>query len=982
MRATSGGSCLLCSFAFLLLSPAARGQTPTPGQNVNMVAGRFWPGGDPFLQRQNEPSMAVSTRNPQHLVAGANDYRTVDLPFPNAPDQLPNGGTLTGDAWLGLFKSFNGGQTWQSTLIPGYPQDLTTDGLVSPLKRYTTASDPVVRAGTNGLFYYAGIAFNRGTGQGAVFVTRLVDLNNRENGNAAPAGPAADSTDPIRYNGTFIIDSADGSVFLDKPWIAVDVPRAGAATCNLVVAQPGGVVRQPFAAGNVYVVYTKFFNDAAGKPLYSQLMFSRSVDCGSSWSKPVAVMALDEWKSPRSSLHQGATVQVDPQAGFVYLAWRRFKSALFPDSILIAASIDRGRTMLPGIPVVTLPPFSAASAVPSFFDNQQATTTTAMRTNAFPTLAVDDSGIRGWPGGLYLAWSQRVAPDGLARIMMLNFPGSLMLTPSGWSLKPSMLDNTTLYDDFGDAFSRGHQFMPQMTFAGGKLMLVYYDLRLDHTVGTFQPANPFPSANGLFFLETRNVTPNPGGDTQAAIFNPILDDANPPLSKRRHTLDVVVAEANPAFAPKFTIARVSRYKTGVVPGSTTIQQLQVNPPNLPLFRGGTVPFFGDYIDVAAQTFTPKDDGSWMFNTARLKSPVFHTTWTSNQDVRPPPDGDWTKYTPAWPSASQVGVPRSSVFDPLQVVDACVQRRDGMRNQNIYSARITEGLALLAPQNSKPLSRTVQRAFPIVLQNLTRFDRTFRLTIVNQPAGSGWASFVQSLPNTPPLNLPAPTRTLDATVAAHAGVARTVFAVSSIASASITVQADEITAPGGTVIAGGLSSFVVLNPDATTPSLINPEGAPSGTDIGSAELYNPDVANPDVANPNESKSAITNPDVANPDVANPDVANPDVANPDVANPDVANVNVMNPDVANPDVANPLVSDASYPVTNTGNTTASYTVKLVGTTPDPSAHLQVILNKQYRTPVSANCILAEETQNTLQANALKSGRRQHHHRAGAG
>src|SRR5262249_46745314 len=137
----------------------------------------------------------------------------------------------------------------------------------------------------------------------------------------------------------------------------------------------------------------------------------------------------------------------------------------------------------------------------------------------------------------------------------------------------------------------------------------------------------------------------------------------------------------------------------------------------------------------------------------------------------------------------------------------------------------------------------------------------------------------------------------------------------------------------------------------------------------SELYNPDVANPDVANPNASKSAIANPDVANPDVANPDVANPDVANPDVANPDVANPNVMNPDVANPDVANPLISDASYPVTNDGNTTASYTVKLVGTGPDSSAHLQLILNKQYRTPVGINCVLSEENQNTLQANARK-------------
>src|SRR5213080_3188245 len=53
------------------------------GRNINMVSGTQWPGGDPFLQRQNEPSIAVSSRNPQHLLAGANDYRTVDLPYPD-----------------------------------------------------------------------------------------------------------------------------------------------------------------------------------------------------------------------------------------------------------------------------------------------------------------------------------------------------------------------------------------------------------------------------------------------------------------------------------------------------------------------------------------------------------------------------------------------------------------------------------------------------------------------------------------------------------------------------------------------------------------------------------------------------------------------------------------------------------------------------------------------------------------------------------
>ena len=92
-----------------------------------MVSGTSLPGGDPFLQRQNEPSIAVSTRNPQHLLAGANDYRTVDLP--GLPDDKE-----TGDSWVGLFTSLDGGQTWRSTLVPGYPQDTSPEGLASPLK--------------------------------------------------------------------------------------------------------------------------------------------------------------------------------------------------------------------------------------------------------------------------------------------------------------------------------------------------------------------------------------------------------------------------------------------------------------------------------------------------------------------------------------------------------------------------------------------------------------------------------------------------------------------------------------------------------------------------------------------------------------------------------------------------------------------------------------------------------------------------------
>jgi len=159
----------------------------------------------------------VSTRNPLHLLAGANDYRTVDI-----AGLADDGDEAKGDAWLGVFKSYDGGSTWRSTLLPGYPQDRSPQGLASPLKGYAAGADGTIRAGTNGLFYYSGIAFNRGTnGLGTVFVARFLDSNHIAGG------------DSIAYLSTTGIDTGTAGQFIDKPSIAVDIPRRFPFTVQL-----------------------------------------------------------------------------------------------------------------------------------------------------------------------------------------------------------------------------------------------------------------------------------------------------------------------------------------------------------------------------------------------------------------------------------------------------------------------------------------------------------------------------------------------------------------------------------------------------------------------------------------------------------------------------------------------------------------------------------------------------------------------------
>jgi hypothetical protein len=685
---------LVLTAVALAVSAPARAQVAGP--NVNMVSGTQWPGGDPFLQRQNEPSLAVSTRNPAHLLAGANDYRTVDIPGHRVGEDR--------DAWLGVFKSFDGGQTWQSTLMPGFPQDQSANGLASPLKAFTAAADPTVRSGPGGIFYYSGITFNRGANQGQVFVARFLDLNNKENGDATQ------SQDPIKYIDAAVIDTGTNGQFLDKPWIAVDAPRSGSASCSIPVSATG---TDTIPAGNVYMAYAKFTGTNSQN---SQVLFVRSTDCGRSWTKPIKL-------SPGDQKNQGTNVAIDPQTGHIYVTYRRFETnANRPDALVVARSTDFGLTFTPGVEAALITPFD------------QFTTPTQFRTATLPTMAVS-VGADG-VSRVHLAWAQRNQPGADARVVVKTSRDGL-----SWNSEPVAVDGAPLTFGGAQSFATGHQFMPSMTFGAGRLMVVYYDQRLDQTLGRFAPRwtgtiGAETEVPGAFFEERREVV----GDEGA--FGPTIDEAT--VTQIRHLLEVRVAMALPADAPAFSASRVSRFDFGSSPEPigevdplTEFEQLEVNPPNLPLFSRGTLPFIGDYIDVATLDFVQGPGGAWQHNVTPVPAPVFHAVWTSNQDVVPPPViggfQDWTKFTPP-------GSFGTSIFDPTQTRDACVpgvsSGYEGTRNQNVYTARITEGLLAYSPQNAKPLDRP--RAFVVIAENTTPVQKAFRLTL--SPAAGVYASF--------------------------------------------------------------------------------------------------------------------------------------------------------------------------------------------------------------------------------------------------
>ena len=178
----------------------------------------------------------------------------------------------------------------------------------------------------------------------------------------------------------------------------------------------------------------------------------------------------------------------------------------------------------------------------------------------------------------------------------------------------------------------------------------------------------------------------------------------------------------------------------------------------------------------------------------------------------------------------------------------------MRNQNVYIARVSQGLFVGAPGNATPLG-LIQRAFVVSAHNDMTVRKTFRLSIAAQPLG-GSASFLQfsSLAQ------------LDVAIPPRSSISRTVFVQSSDPKA--TVQVDVLEIADGKVIAvadGGLQDSVVLNPDILNPEIMNPE-------------------------------------------------------------------IMNPEIMNPEIMNGALSDTTWTITNTGNTTSSFNVELLlrGTT----------------------------------------------------
>ncbi|TML90614.1 MAG: exo-alpha-sialidase [Actinobacteria bacterium] len=208
--------------------------------------------------RQNEPAVEIDPRNTQVILGSSNDYCGT---YNNGVDA--NGAPIpAGPIWLGYYRSQDAGQSFVSSLVPGYPGDKSPYAALSQA-RTASSGDPVIAWDAHGRAFFGSETSDDPAGTkktiGDVFVARF-----RNSG--GEAGPTIN--DGKEYYGTTVIARGSSAPnllgkFNDKTAIEADRTLG---RCD----------------GNVYFSWSRFTGSGT-----NNIYFSRSTDHGVTFSNPL-----------------------------------------------------------------------------------------------------------------------------------------------------------------------------------------------------------------------------------------------------------------------------------------------------------------------------------------------------------------------------------------------------------------------------------------------------------------------------------------------------------------------------------------------------------------------------------------------------------------------------------------------------------------------------------------------------------------------
>jgi hypothetical protein len=270
--------------------------------------------------RQNEPAVAVNPRNPRVLIGSSNDYCGVYA-----------GSTTTfvaaGPIWLGYYRSENGGASFQSSLVPGYPGDVSPYAALAQI-RTASSGDPVVAWDGHGRVFMGSESSGDPAGTKKTFGDEWVARFDNPMGENGPT-----LLDGKRFLGSTVVAKGSSAPnllgkFNDKT--ALEADRTGGA-CD----------------GNVYFSWSRFTGVGV-----SNIYFSRSVDHGATWSNPMLLTSnIANVQDPSIAVAGNGHVYVT----FDFGALKNGQ----PDGVGVAKSTDCGATFSKGTVLTTYIPYNA-----------------------------------------------------------------------------------------------------------------------------------------------------------------------------------------------------------------------------------------------------------------------------------------------------------------------------------------------------------------------------------------------------------------------------------------------------------------------------------------------------------------------------------------------------------------------------------------------------------------------------------------------
>ena len=271
----------------------------------------------------NEVAVAVDPENPDHIVAGSNDYF---YRFNNAS------GARQAIVPTGFFTSHDGGETWIDGQIPMR----SGNGAGDPSPAFDAAHDTVLMAqlentaGLGGFFVAQGdVSVSRSTDGGKNWSEPVTVFK----GQGAGIGPAKNAK------------------FYDKEWLTVD-------------NNPGSP-----HYGRAYLTTTLFKNGLQGSYLDSPIFLSYSDDGGQTWSDPQEISGsnpgyctyqesgpageCDEDQFSIPEVASDGTLYVHFLNGQNEDAWEGFTQE-FDSQIMVVKSFDGGETFSSPVPAAQL----------------------------------------------------------------------------------------------------------------------------------------------------------------------------------------------------------------------------------------------------------------------------------------------------------------------------------------------------------------------------------------------------------------------------------------------------------------------------------------------------------------------------------------------------------------------------------------------------------------------------------------------------